>query len=207
MSKPNARSVRSKQAAILRYIASTDLTTSSSELGLSTSTLTRFVNAAPETIQKSPDRFSRALQIKPQQIAKEKGRRLVPRLSGERLRQKNRLRYVTEYVSPKGRKIKNDPDWTVRSLRYAEATRTHYSVQKEGKTVYVEIERERRRDIYAKRQLTDSLSGETTRSLINKYNAGTWTRGEALSAIRQLWKNSDVAFTPEQEAKYFGSDE
>jgi hypothetical protein len=179
----------------------------SSDLGLSTKTLKGFLNAAPETVQKHPERFGRALSINPRAVAKEKGQRLVPKLSGKRLRHAWQVRNTPEYVSSKGRLVKVDVDWTNRSINYARVTRTYYAEIHDGKRVYVPIKSERREDIYGRRQIMSGLAGENTRSFVNKWKVGKLTRGEALRLITDLWKNSDVAFTPEMEAKYFGSEE
>lgn len=204
MSKPNARSVRSKQTAILRYIASTDINTTSADLGLSTKTLRRFVSAKPETVRKHPERFTTAMAANPKQTAKDKGQKLVPYLSGERLKRAYRVQNSPEYISPKGRKIKVDTDWTKRSIRYAQVAHTRYQVMTPEGRKYREIVPSNRKNLYAQRQILSGLQGENTHSLINKWRSGEWSYNDALSAVRQLWSNSDAAFTPEMEARYFG---
>ena len=209
--KPNARSIRSKQAAYLRYIASTDISTTSKELGLSTKSLRRFLSATPETVQKSPERFGKALSLKPAAVAKEKTTRLVPRLSGQRLKTAYSRMNTPVVVDTRGRKHKVDTDWTVRSIRYAQSTRTKYKVvSPEGYVSYVPIQTEtdtHHRQEYAKRQILDGLSNENTRSIARKYKSEVWSYDKAIELTRQLWANSDAAFTPEMEAKYFGTEE
>jgi hypothetical protein len=209
--KLNARGVRSKQAAYLRYIASTDISATANELGLSTKTLKHFLSAKPETVLKSPDRFTHVLSLKPAAAAKENKRRLVPRLSGQRLKTAFSHMNTPEVVDKLGRTRKIDTDWTVRSIRYTQATRTKYRVvSPEGMVSYVPVQTgldTHHRQEYAKRQIVNGLANENTRSIARKYHAGTWSYDKAIEMTRELWKNSDAAFTPEMERKYFGTEE
>jgi hypothetical protein len=211
MPKPSAQSIRSKQAAYFRYIASSNIESTSNDLGISTKTLRRFLSAKPETVRKSPEKFSKALSLKPTAIAKERERRLVPRLYGQRLKTAYARMNTPEITDKRGRTYKVDTDWTKRSIRYAQATRSKYKgVSPEGVVSYVPVQSGKdthHRQEYARRQIVNGLANENTASLVRKYKAGTMSYDDSLSAIRRLWRNSDVAFTPEMEAKYFGSEE
>ena len=211
MRKPSAQSVRSKQAAIYRYIASTNIETTSADLGLSTKSIRRFLSASPDTIRKSPERFSHTLSLSPREIAKERKQRLVPRLTGKRAQQAFARMNSPVIVNRRGREQKVDTDWLKRSIRYTQATRQKRRViSPEGVISYVPIvtgDDTHHRQEYARRQILSGLGNENTRSLIGKYNAGVMSYDQALANIRQLWKNSDVAFTPEMESKWFDSTE
>lgn len=206
MARLNARSVKSRQNAVLRYIASTDLDTAASHFGISTQTLRNFVNATPKRILEVQDHYQKPLSLSPSEIAKARNVRLVPRLSGHRLSQAYRHQNMPEYKTPKGRTVRVDTDWLTRSIRYAQATRTHYQWKdpRTHKIEYREIAPYSRKEIFAKRQILSGLQNENTRSLVSKYKTGRMSRSESLRNIRLLWKNSDQAFTPEMEAKWYG---
>lgn len=84
MAKPNARSVRAKQNAVLRYIASTGLDNTADNFGLSPRTVRRFVEAKPQQILKDDEGFKTLLHSKPEQIAKRKNVHLVRKYTGTR---------------------------------------------------------------------------------------------------------------------------
>jgi hypothetical protein len=198
MPKPNARSIRSKQAAYLRYIASSDIETTSSELGLSTKTLMRFLKAAPETVLKSPESFTHVLSIYPQEMARERNRKLVPKLSGKRLGRTFRLMNTPQFVTKSGRVQYVNVDWYKRAVRYAQATRTKRRVTSpEGIVTYVPVQSgvdTHNRQSFARHQILSGLANENTRSLLAKYNAGTMSKVELERKINELWGNSDIAF-------------
>jgi hypothetical protein len=199
MSKPSAQSVRSKQSKILRYIASSDLSITSSDLGLSTNTIRKFLAASPQTVQKHPEKFSRVLKVSPLEVAKERERRLVPKLSGERLKRALRNMNSSELVSKTGRVYKNDIGWTKRSVNYARATRLRYTtISPEGKVTHplrYEVKESHKRHVFATRQILAGFAGENSRSMIVKFKTGAWSYDKTQAALRDLWNNSDVAFT------------
>lgn len=176
MARLSARSVRSKQNATLRYIASSDIERTARDYGVSTRTLRNFIKADPKSLNQST--YNKFLAADAKGIAKNNDVRLVPRLSGERYREIRALERPTERQE--------------RSVRYTAATRERYKkVDKSGKVRYLPASQERIEQ--NRKQILAGMAGTNTKTIVALYQEGSITRGEARGMMRKLFANSGVS--------------
>lgn len=176
MARLGARSVKSKQKATLRYIASTDIERTARDYGVSTRTLRNFVSADPKTLNQT--RYSRILSADAKSVAQENDVRLVPRLTGERYKS------VRQLAKPSERQV--------RSLRYTAATRERIRhVDPEGKVTYRPAKASRVKT--ERDQILNQMSGMNTKTIMNGYHDGLYTKSEAKKMLRKLYANSGVS--------------
>lgn len=176
----NARSVKSRQSAVLRYIVSTDIDKTASDLGVSTNQLQRFARSSPETVRKHPERYSRILSADTKQVARENDVKLVQRLSGKRLKSARKRIYEPK---PNPRLIK--------AVRLSEATRERRRIEsEEGKIIYAPV---KRRAEYSRNQIITNLGGMRRAEILDLYNSGEITESEAKTLMRKLYRNSGLS--------------
>lgn len=175
MARLNARSVKSRQNRVLRYVASTDIDKSAQDLGVSTNQLTRFLRAKPQTVQKHPERYRKLLETDTQAVAKEKDVKLVQRLSGKRLNKA--YAYQTERSN--------------RAVKLAKATREKRKVVEEGRTFYRPVNETKAKA--SRQQILTNMSGYSAKSIIELYHEGSLTESEAKRLMRKLFANSGVS--------------
>ena len=185
MARLSKRSAKSRQNAVLRYVASTDIERTARDMNVSTSQLNRFLRAKPETIQKSPDRYSRLLSSDVKSTAQEKDVRLVQRLSGERRKKALARREQSERL--------------MRSVRYTEATRERYrTVSASGKISYQPVPINRIE--VQKEQILNNMADLNQRRILDLYFDGELDEDEARDLMRKLYKNSGLNRTKADEA-------
>lgn len=176
MAKLNARGVKSRQNSILRYIASTDIDKTASDMNVSAASLQRFVRAKPETIRRNPDKYNRLLNADAKSVARENDVKLVQRLSGKRLKKAYGV---------------NDPSPRLnRSIRLAKATRERYAVQEKGKTIYRPVSPTKVRA--PREQILNNMAGWRRDSITDAYKNGDLTKDEAKNLMRKLYRNSGL---------------
>lgn len=177
MARLNTRSVKSRQNSVLRYIASTDIDKTASDLNVSTKQLQRFVRAKPETIRKRPEQYNKLLSADAKQVARENDVKLVQRLSGKRLKKA----YGTQNPSPR----------LNRSIRLAKATREKYAVQENGKTIYRPVSPTKIKT--QREQILTNMAGYRQKNIIDLYNSGDISESEAKQLMRKLYRNSGLS--------------
>jgi hypothetical protein len=194
MKRPTRQSVRSKQNAILRYIISTDVDTSSKDLGVPSKHLKAFVSVKPETVRKYPERYGKLLGTDTKSVASQHDRKLVQRLSGKRL-YKAETRYQKEGADSR----------LVRAVRLARATRTHRKIVEEGQVRYVPVVK----SAQSREEVIDlvmrDLASYNVSTIREQLDRGEITEEEAREIVeywRQLYKKADITYE-----RFFGEDE
>lgn len=176
MARLSARSVKSRQKQTLRYIASTDIERTARDYGVSTRQLRNFLTKDPKSVDQRT--YDKILATDAKQLAREKEVRLVPRLTTD----KYNLALKETFPA----------DRTVRSLRYTSVVRERIrKVDDEGKVHYKPVSVERQKTERA--QILGNMSGMNTKRIVNMYQEGLITRGEAKQMMRKLYKNSGVS--------------
>jgi len=185
MARLSKQTAKSRQNAVLRYVASTDIERTAKDMNVSTSQLNRFLRASPETIQKSPGRYNRLLSADVKSTAQQKDVRLVQRLSGKRRESAMARRDKSERL--------------MRTVRYTEAVRSKRRVvSSEGKVSYepvpinrIEVQRE---------QIINNMANLNQKMILDLYFDGEITEEEARELLRKLYKNSGLKAAKADEA-------
>lgn len=178
MARLSKRTAKSRQNAVLRYVVSTDIEKTARHMNVSTSQLSRFLQAKPETIQNNPDRFNRLLSVDPKSVAQEKDVRLVQRLSGQRRKQ----------VMDRERKTERQ----IRAVRYSEATRERRKVvSSSGQISYEPVPVNR---IQVNRnQILNNMGHLNQKAILDLYFDGDIDEDEARELLRKLYKISGLS--------------
>ena len=178
MARLSKRTAKSRQNAVLRYVASTDIEKTARDMNVSTSQLNRFLRAKPETIQKSPGRYSRFLSVDVKETATEKDVRLVQRLSGER-RKKALAR-------------RDSSERQMRTVRYTEAVRERYKTVSASGEIHYEPVPINRIEV-SREQILNNMSNLNQKMILDLYFDGEIDEDEARELIRKLYKNSGLS--------------
>ena len=178
MARLSKRTAKSRQNAVLRYVASTDIEKTARDMNVSTSQLNRFLRAKPETIQKSPGRYSRFLSVDVKETATEKDVRLVQRLSGER-RKKALAR-------------RDSSERQMRTVRYTEAVRERYKTVSASGEIHYEPVPINRIDV-SREHILNNMSNLNQKMILDLYFDGEIDEDEARELIRKLYKNSGLS--------------
>lgn len=184
MARLNARSVKSRQNAILRYVVSTDVETAARDFNTTPNQIRSYLTASPKTLQ-NDRRYQKLLSADASTTAKKNDVRLVQRLSGKRLAAAY-SRYDVD-------------DRTARAIRYAQVTRIRRRIVENGKTKYVPLSTDK--GTAARKQILANMSGESSKSIIDQYKKGVLTEDEAKDKLSKLWKNSGAKGSDEYFSK------
>lgn len=177
MKKLNARSVKSRQNSVLRYVASTDIDRTARDLNVSTRQLKSFLRSNPQTVEVNQARYQKLLSADAKAVAKQQDVKLVPNVRGKRLSKAFGKRTTDERMA--------------KAVRLANATRERYKSIEGNRIKYRPLKPTRVKA--GREQIINNMAGLTQKSILNGYNEGLFSDDEARTLMRKLYRNSGLS--------------